>query len=235
MDKPALNFPEGPWQSLLEKAFGLLDGIALDGFTIPRWTVGGGTVLMFYYAQRRSKDIDIFVPDPQFLGYVNPCLGGRSEALTPDYKDAADYVKLFLPEGEIDFVASPMLTENPFEQHEVLGRNLLLETPVEIAAKKLWYRGDRATPRDLLDLALVIEHHHGEILHHAAVFAKNIEAFTEQCESRRAIMLPVFDEIEKLNFKLSFDDCLNRAEDLKAELLKSISSQGWPTKYRHTL
>jgi hypothetical protein len=218
--KLSLNFPEGPWKTLLEEAFRLMDSVSSDGFTLPRWSLGGGTVLMFYYAHRKSKDIDIFIPDPQFLGYVNPRMGGRGEDVTSDYKDAVDHVKLFLPEGEIDFVASPTLTENPFEEREVLGRNVLLETPIEIVAKKLWYRGDRATPRDLLDLALVIEHHYGEILEHSHVFAKNIEAFTDQCDSRRAIMLPVFDEIEKIEFKLSFDECLDRANRLKADLLK---------------
>lgn len=220
MVKPPLNFPEGPWKSLLVKAFWLMETIKSDGYTLPRWSLGGGTVLMFYYAHRKSKDIDIFVPDPQFLGYVNPRLGGRAEEVTADYKDGTEFVKLFLPEGEIDFVASSTLTENPFEEHEVLGRKVLLETPIEIVAKKLWYRGDRATPRDLLDLALVIEHHYSEILDHSDVFAKNIEAFTEQCYSRRAIMLPVFEEIEKIEFKLGFDECLNRANDLKADLLR---------------
>lgn len=205
-------------------AYGLMDSVASDGFTLPRWSLGGGTVLMFYFAHRKSKDIDIFVPDPQFLGYVNPRIGGRGEDITSDYKDAADYVKLFLPEGEIDFVASPTLTENPFEEHVVLGRKILLETPIEIVAKKLWYRGDRATPRDLLDLALVIEHHYSEIIEHGQVFVKNIEAFTDQCESRRAIMLPVFDAIEKIEFELSFDECLDRANGLKADLLKKFTS-----------
>ena len=213
-----LNFPDGPWKRLLEKAFWLMDSIKSDGFTLPRWSLGGGTVLMFYYGHRKSKDIDIFVPNPQFLGYVNPRLGGRGEDVTTEYKDGTEFVKLFLPEGEIDFVASTTLTENPFEEHAVLGRNILLETPIEIVAKKLWYRGDRATPRDLLDLALVIEHNYSGILEHSDVFAKNIEAFTEQCDSRRAIMLPAFEAIEKIEFKLSFDECLDRANGLKADL-----------------
>lgn len=224
MVKRSLKFPEGQWKCLLEKAFSLIDSIASDGYTIPRWSLGGGTVLMFYYGHRKSKDIDIFIPDPQFLGYVNPRLGGRGEDVTTDYKDAADYVKLFLPDGEIDFIASSTLTESPFEEHEVLGRKILLETPIEIVAKKLWYRGDRATSRDLLDIALVIEHHYSEILDHGNLFLKNIEAFTDQCDSRRAIMLPAFEEIDTIEFKLSFDECLGRANGLKADLLERFSS-----------
>jgi hypothetical protein len=77
-----------------------MDSIKSDGFTLSRWSLGGGTVLMFYYAHRKSKDIDIFVPDPQFLGYVNPGLGGRDEEVTTDFKDGTEFVKLFLPEGK---------------------------------------------------------------------------------------------------------------------------------------
>jgi hypothetical protein len=219
--KPALSFPDGPWKTLLAQAYKLIDAIAADGIAPPRWSLGGGTVLMFHFAHRKSKDIDIFVPDPQFLGYVNPRLGGRGEEFTSDYKDAAEYVKLFLPEGEIDFVASSTLTQNPFEPHEVLGRNILLETPIEIVAKKLWHRGDRATPRDLLDLAMVIDRHYSEIIDHAEVFARNIEVFTEQCGARKSIMRPVFEGIEKIDFNLTFDDCLERANALKADLLKT--------------
>lgn len=221
--KPALNFPDGPWITLLEKAYKLLDDVASDGITIPRWSLGGGTVLMFHYAHRKSKDIDIFIPGPQFLGYINPRLDGRGEDVTSEYKDAAEYVKLFLPEGEIDFVASSTLTQNPFEEHEVLGRNILLETPIEIVAKKIWHRGDSATARDLLDLAIVIEHHYSEIMNHSDVFIKNIEIFTNQCESRKSIMLPAFDAIEKLEFNLSFDECLERANGLKTDLLRTSS------------
>lgn len=143
------------------------------------------------------------------------------EDVTSEYNDTAEYVKLFLPEGEIDFVASSTLTNNPFEEHEVLGRNILLETPIEIVAKKIWHRGDRATPRNLLDLAMVIDRHYNEILDYRDVFLKNIEAFINQCESRKAIMLPVFDAIEKIDFNLSFDECLERANVLKADLIRA--------------
>jgi hypothetical protein len=77
-----------------------------------RW---GGTVLMFRYHHRKSKDIDIFVPDPQYLGYVTPRLSDLAMEIASDYVEAAGYVKLIRTEGEIDFVASPNLTRQPFE------------------------------------------------------------------------------------------------------------------------
>ena len=66
------SLPAGPWLSLLGHAFTLIDEIAEHGRADPFWTFGGGTVLMLRYGHRLSKDIDIFVPDPQYLGFVNP-------------------------------------------------------------------------------------------------------------------------------------------------------------------
>ena len=50
------------------------------------WTFGGGTVSMLRYGHRFSKDIDLFVPNPQCLGHVNPRLGGPAEDLTSEYE-----------------------------------------------------------------------------------------------------------------------------------------------------
>jgi hypothetical protein len=57
--------PPGPWHVLLQRALLLVDDIQRHGgLADPFWTLGGGTVLMFRYGHRLSKDIDIFVPDP---------------------------------------------------------------------------------------------------------------------------------------------------------------------------
>jgi hypothetical protein len=218
LDKHLLHFPDGPWEPLLEQAYKLIDEISEAGIKIPDWSMGGGTVLMFHYQHRKSKDIDIFVPDPQFLGYVNPRLGGPAEAMFPEYTDASEYVKLFMPQGEIDFVAATPLTADPFEEFEVLGRRIILESPVEIVAKKMWHRGNRATPRDLLDFALVLDKHYPAILKNRQVFEKNLKSFIAQCETRSAIMTQGFNAIEKIHFKLSFDDCLERVRGLHADL-----------------
>jgi hypothetical protein len=59
------------------------------GISDPFWTLGGGTVLMFRYRHRVSKDIDIFVPDPQYLGYVTPRLSDVAAEMTDDYTEMA--------------------------------------------------------------------------------------------------------------------------------------------------
>lgn len=139
--------PEGVWQTLLAHAFTLVDEIARRGISNPFWTFGGGTVLMLRHGHRLSKDIDIFVPDPQYLGFVSPRLSDAAERVSVDYVEGPGYVKLLRPEGEIDFVASPNLTVQPYDEWTLLGRKVKVETAAEIVAKKLWHRGDRATGR----------------------------------------------------------------------------------------
>ncbi len=139
----------GVWKGLFAHALTLVDEIARRGSVAPFWTFGGGTVLMLRYRHRRSRDIDIFVPDPQYLGYVTPRLSAVAEAISADYVEEAAHVKLIRPEGEIDFVAGPNLTAPAFESWRIAGREVRAETAVEIVAKKMWYRGATATARSL--------------------------------------------------------------------------------------
>ena len=146
------NVQTGPWSSLLEHAFTILDDLKLHGgIQNPFWTLGGGTVLMLRHQHRLSKDIDIFVPDPQYLGFVTPRLSDVAAKVAQDYVEAAGYVKLIRSEGEIDFVAAQNLTEQAYEVWSLLGRSVNVETSAEIIAKKLWHRGDAATARDLFE------------------------------------------------------------------------------------
>ena len=72
--------PGGAWQALLPRALTLIDEIRRHGgIADPFWTLGGGTVLMFRHHHRLSKDIDVFVPDPQYLGFVTPRLNDVAE------------------------------------------------------------------------------------------------------------------------------------------------------------
>lgn len=95
-----------PWETLFSKAMTLLDYAGSQSGNNLFWTMGGGTVLMLRHHHRSSRDIDIFFSDPQPLGFVNPRLGGAAEEMASKYEESSGHVKLYFPEGEIDFVAS---------------------------------------------------------------------------------------------------------------------------------
>ena len=204
--------PSGVWEQLLPHALKVIEDIKTHGIKNPFWTFGGGTVLMLRYQHRISKDIDIFVPDPQYLGFATPRLSDVAAEISDDYiEESSSYVKLIRPEGEIDFVASPNLTSPGFEEWHLKNNLIRVETGTEIVAKKLWHRGDRATARDLFDLALVIEKE-GDALRQAHHFLlKNADQFIEQLNSRREILTVQFNNIETLNYNPTYDEALGIA------------------------
>ena len=120
-------------------------------------------------------------------------------------------MKLIRPEGEIDFVASPNLTEAPFEIWNIGGQHIRVETAVEIVAKKLWHRGDRTTARDLFDLSLVIEHEPEALVRADKFLLKNAETFISQMTSRAHVLRAQFAEIDVLNYRPSYDEAAHRA------------------------
>jgi len=210
------SLPGGVWQGLLQHAYALIEEIAAHGIQNPFWTFGGGTVLMLRYRHRMSKDIDIFVPDPQYLGYVSPRLSDVAEAVSDKYVEGPGYIKLMRPEGEIDFVASPNLTSDPYEVWELLGREIKVETSAEIVAKKLWHRGDRASARDLFDLALVIEREPSALASASPYLTRHRDEFLKQVDQRRSVLKAQFEAIDTLDYQPSYEQA---AESVAAFLL----------------
>ncbi len=74
------------------------------------WAFGGGTALMFQYWHRESRDVDIFLFNIQYLTALSPRLNDYAEEISVDYKEAANFVKLFVGDREIDFTVAPNLS-----------------------------------------------------------------------------------------------------------------------------
>ena len=212
------KLPEGVWKGLLAHALRIIDDIGEHGLSDPFWTFGGGTVLMLRYQHRYSKDIDIFVPDPQYLGFVTPRLSDVAQAVSHQYVEGAGYVKLIRSEGEIDFVAAPNLTAAPFEQWPLLGRSVRVETAVEIIAKKLWHRGDTVSARDLFDLSLVIEREPEDLAAAAEFLVRHRKAFLAQLSQRATVLRTAFDAIDTLKYRPTFEQAAERAASFLASL-----------------
>ena len=201
--------PLETWKVLFGHALSLIDDVLRHGTKDLYWTFGGGTVLMLRHHHRFSKDIDIFVPDPQALGFVTPRLSSHAESLTTDYTEAANFVKLFLPEGEIDFVASPNLTDNPYVLEKLLGRTVKVETSAEIIAKKFWHRGNKLTARDIFDFALVAEKEPAELDAAGKFVARHIDMMYEQLESNASRLKLQFEAIATLDYTPSYEHAVD--------------------------
>lgn len=174
---------------------------------------------MLRIAHRQSKDIDLFVPDPQYLGYVNPRLSDVAEGISTDYEEAAEFVKLYLPVGEIDVVVGQALTSVPYETVDYRGRMIRVETSAEIIAKKMWHRGDRAKGRDLFDLCAVASAEPEQLEMAKPFMVRHGVAFLQTLSEREDVIRREFLAIDAIGETMDFNQCLLQAESIIEPLL----------------
>jgi predicted nucleotidyltransferase component of viral defense system len=196
------------WETLFKRALALIDSVGKSGFAFEPWSFGGGTVLMLKHGHRFSRDVDIFVPDPQYLGYVTPRLNDTAESMTSDYVEQGNFVKLLFPEGEIDFIASAPLTSKPTAIENLFGREVRVETATEIIAKKLWHRAKEFRARDMFDLAFVGEKEPGALKEIEPVLQDRGDVVMARIGDADAQLRDEFGQLEALNYRPSYDECL---------------------------
>lgn len=195
------------WEILFQRALEILDSAPLAGTMLRDWSFGGGTVLMRRHRHRLSTDIDIFLPDPQLIGHLSPRLNPAVESLTHDYDERANFLKLYFPQGEIDFVVSGFLTADPVTVERIHGRDVKVETSAEIIAKKIWYRGAVLTARDLFDFALVAEREPQMLENAHDVLRARGTVVLEQIADREEELREEFAALDVLEYRPSFEQC----------------------------
>jgi hypothetical protein len=203
------------WETLFQRAIELIDSMSGSGITLEDWSFGGGTALMRRHYHRISKDIDIFMSDPQYLGYLTPRLSTKAESLTQNYVEQHGFVKLFFPEGEIDFIVAGPLTPQPTVIEVLFGRNVRVETSTEIVAKKVWHRGQEFTARDIFDLAMVAEREPAALQSIRPVLRSRRGPMLEYISTHEATLRETFAALEILDYRRSFNECV---EIVKAAL-----------------
>lgn len=144
-----LHRKEGSWRKLAGIASTIVADAQSTAASSLHAVLGGGTRVMLALNHRISNDIDLFIPDPQWIGHLSPRLNANVENLTSVYEETAVSLKLRFAEGEIDFIVAAPLLHLPEESSpETL---FPLEPIAEVLAKKLFHRGWRLAPRDVFD------------------------------------------------------------------------------------
>ena len=218
--------PEGrpsEWPILFDVATQILGHAeATIGYS-PIWSFGGGTALMLQIDHRESHDIDLFLDDPQLLPFLNPETQGIDVARRPDSysTDGTTVLKLaFQDIGEIDFICCADILEPSSQPSDVRGLMVQLETPAEIVAKKVYYRGWNFQPRDMFDLAAVAERRGTDYAVDALVGAGR-----PACEKALAVVeraTPAF--VQSINAQLLVRETtrhlVGHAQDISRDLLQ---------------
>jgi len=198
---------EETWKLLFSRALIILDSAIGAGMPTD-WSFGGGTVLMLKHRHRLSKDIDIFLAEPQYLGFLTPRLNDTAEIGMIDYVEQHNSIKIYFPEGEVDFVAAAPLTENPSSKETVLDRPVNVERSVEIVGKKIHFRSANFKARDMFDLALVLDRE--PQIRHALekLLSQNRTILEERFRRHDVELREDFDALDTLGYSPTFEYCL---------------------------
>lgn len=121
-----------------------------------------------------------------------------------------------MPQGEIDIVVGASLTDNPWDAVSYQGRTIQVESCAEIIAKKMHHRGHQAKARDLFDLRAVADLEPEAIGQARPFFAVHSDTFLQRFRQHRDLAKNEFDKIDRLSYKASFDECLERGQDILA-------------------
>jgi Nucleotidyl transferase AbiEii toxin, Type IV TA system len=186
------RWPASHWRELLASAAALVEDSVLPRHVA--WSWGGGTRLAQLYDHRLSYDIDIFITDVQALLWLSPRLNDAAARLTDDYVESSESVKLSTAQGDIDFIAAPVLTSPGTLTMEIDGRVITAQTAEEVLAKKLQFRGHSLAARDAFDLAVMLRVDRSAV--DAALIACSQRALA-QATARLRLMLPsLTDQLE---------------------------------------
>lgn len=194
------------------------------GPIIEHWTLGGGTALMIQIQHRESDDVDIFLPDPQLLPFLDPAKRDFTFEIVPSaYRsDGARFLKLsFSDIGEIDFIVARTLTSASAASRTVEGETILLETPSEIIAKKIYYRGTTITPRDIFDIAAAGESQADSIIDALRAYKDKVAAAVLAMEKLNHDF--VSRSISQMAIRPRFRDMAGVAIERATKLLRAAS------------
>jgi len=212
------------WPRLFAIACDLLDQVDKNSGGYPfEWSFGGGTAMMIQIGHRESHDIDIFIDDPQLLGFLDPAKADivfRERPASYD-GDAARFQKFaFADLGEIDFIVSGHLTATPFESREIEARTVKLETIPEIITKKVYFRGSDITPRDIFDIAAAARTHRNQMIGALRGFPAQVEAALVRLDRLNPEF--VARTIGQLMILPAFSDLTDRSLDVARDLLREV-------------
>ena len=111
----------GSWARLFRAARSLIGQVNAEDLVIDEWTLGGGTAMMLQIDHRESRDVDIFLTDPQLLALLDPAKRDFAFKLrlTGYEGDGSKFLKFFFEDiGEIDFIVGRIMTTAPNDRHD---------------------------------------------------------------------------------------------------------------------
>jgi hypothetical protein len=215
---------QSDWARLSRIAFALIRQVnSGQQSIIDHWTFGGGTAMMLQIDHRESRDVDIFLSDPQLLPFLDPQKHDFQFEIQPaGYEgDGTRFLKLaFDGIGQIDFIVGHAMTSSPTKQAIVESETVLLETIPEIITKKIYHRGASIKARDIFDIAAAGEQHADSIIAELQSYRDEVTRTLTMIDKLNADF--VNSTIAQLSIKPRYNAIAKTAIERTKEILRAV-------------
>lgn len=178
--------------------------------------------MMIQIDHRESHDVDLFLPDPQLLPFLDPQKHDfRFEISPTGYGgDGTGFMKISFSKGEVDFIVGHEMTESPTNIRDIEGVRTCLETIPEIITKKVVYRGKSFKPRDIFDMAAASEAHADAIIDALRHYPDEVGSSLESMERLNPDFVNA--AISQLMLREKYREVAKTALDRAREVLSSV-------------
>lgn len=177
---------------------------------------------MIQINHRESHDVDLFLPDPQLLPYLDPQKHDFSFEIAPTGYggDGTGFLKISFDKGEIDFIVGHDMTKAPTTLQDIEGIPTLLETIPEIITKKVVYRGKNFKPRDIFDIAAAAEKHADAVIDALRGYPEEVAASLESIDRLNPDFIST--TIGQLMLRENYREMSKTAIDRARDVLTSV-------------
>ena len=194
---------------------------------------GGGTALAIYYFQHRlSFDIDLFVTDVQVLNYLSPkhWIEEVNSFNGDKYIDLSNHIRVLHKKNniKIDILVTKDTSLNCFvdDSNSIFNTTIYVESIEDIIAKKIVYRKTDNLTRDIIDIAISINHADNIL---KKLFDEEIITLNDVKELYQSLLhldTQIFnEEIEiVMPFEKYLNDAKNAPEIIKLECKKVLEA-----------
>lgn len=141
-----------------------------------KWSMSGSVAMHLEYQHRLPGNLDIMLRDAQFLSQLQPRANVVSAAIAETCKEGSHELEMTTKTGDIKFWLSPFVTSSPIKTVELRNQLVIMETPIEVVAKKLLYKADRLTAKDVFDIACVLQREPEGLFMEVRLFLSRVDA-----------------------------------------------------------
>ena len=197
-------------------------------------TLGGGTALASYYWNHRySTDIDIFIYDKVDKKHLLKESTWSEKVKTEmksigydgNFRNHPIYSEIVIDEEcKIQFFDVVKKSHIPYQEVNLWGHKLLIDTVEEIIAKKIYYRADKGNSRDLFDIAIAFNKEPNILTKTLLTKNKVITLFetVSNIYSNQSLKDLYLEEIQQMNPNSEYEFLANNTIEYLYNLLENI-------------